>query len=99
MKAIQFLQTSPEELKREILRELIPIIKSIQEDLKSPKREQYLTISDVCDLLSISRSTLNSWTKSGKLMSCGISGRVYYKMSEIESSMIPLNSSPLKSAA
>ncbi|HEX8563834.1 MAG TPA: helix-turn-helix domain-containing protein [Flavobacterium sp.] len=50
-----------------------------------------LTRDEVATLFKINLSTLHSWTRDGKLKSYGIGGRVYYKRSEIDESLIKLN--------
>ncbi|WP_299164233.1 helix-turn-helix domain-containing protein [uncultured Eudoraea sp.] len=57
---------------------------------KSNFSEQLLTINEVCDLLKITKTTLWSYTKKGKLQSYGIGNRVLYKRSEVENSLTPL---------
>jgi hypothetical protein len=52
---------------------------------------EYLTRSEVSEMLKCDLSTLWLWTKKGKLTSYGIGNRTYYKRSEIESAIICLN--------
>lgn len=52
--------------------------------------EQFLTREEVSELLKISLSTIHNWTKSEILQPYQIGGRVYFKASDIESSMIKL---------
>jgi excisionase family DNA binding protein len=59
-----------------------------QSELK--QSEQIMTRDEVCDLLSITKSTLWKRTKSGKLQSYGCGRRVYYKRSEVLESLTPL---------
>ena len=86
---IQFLGTSPIELSeilKEALKEQINEIKN-----SIPQSEQLLTREQTADLLNVNLSTLWAWTKKGKLQSYGIGNKVFYKRSEIENSLIPLN--------
>jgi hypothetical protein len=86
---IQFLGTSPIELSeilKEALKEQINEIKN-----SIPQSEQLLTREQTADLLNVNLSTLWAWTKKGKLLSYGIGNKVFYKRSEIENSLIPLN--------
>lgn len=55
------------------------------------KEKEYLTRKEVKELLKIEYTTLSRWSKSGKLKSYGIGSRVYYKRSEIDNCLIPLN--------
>lgn len=90
MAQIQFIQTTPEQLKSEI-NEGVKI--QLQEFLKhfapiQPK--EYLTRSDVAKMFNVDISTVSNWQKSGKLNPLGISGRVYFLRSEVEASLKPL---------
>ena len=46
---------------------------------------------ELAKLLNVTLGTLYNWTKSGKINSYGIGGKVFYKLDEIESSLIRLN--------
>lgn len=46
--------------------------------------EQYLTTKEVCDILKVSRQTLQTWKKKRKIKSSKILGTVRYKLSDIE---------------
>lgn len=96
---IQLSQVSPEELKKEILQGIVPLINSIKDELHSHQAERYYSINEVCEMLKIDRSTLKRWTDRGLIKSHGISNRVFYKLSDIEEAMIPLNHSQFNKAA
>ena len=67
------------------------VVNELKNELKQATfTEQYLTREEVSELLKISLSTIHNWTKRGILLPYQIGGRVYYKASEIESSMIKL---------
>ena len=58
----------------------------------SPKpATEYLTRTEVASLLKCDLSTVHNWTKKGKLIAYAKGNRVYYKLSDIEASMIPIN--------
>ena len=56
-------------------------------ELKAPT--EYLTRSEVAQMLKCDLSTIHNWTKKGKIIPYGIGNRVYYKRSEIEAALIP----------
>ena len=56
-------------------------------ELKAPT--EYLTRSEVAQMLKCDLSTIHNWTKKGKLIPYGIGNRVYYKRSEVEAALIP----------
>ena len=92
MSQIQFIQVTPEQLQNAI----IEGVKLQLEEFKKhfvPKKEpnRYLTRQDVADMLQIDLSSLWNWTKKGTLTSYQISGRVYYKLDEVENAIVKLN--------
>ena len=50
-----------------------------------------LSRNEVAKLLKIDLSTVHNWTKKGKLLAHGLGNRVYYKRSEVEAAIKPLN--------
>ena len=67
------------------------VVSELKNELKqAPFTEQYLTREEVSELLKISLSTIHNWTKRGILQPFQIGGRIYFKASDIESSMIKL---------
>ena len=67
------------------------VVNELKNELKQATfTEKYLTREEVSKLLTICLSTLNNWNKKGILHPYQMGGRVYYKASEIESSMIKL---------
>lgn len=64
----------------EITKQLAEIKKSFEP--KSPT--EYLTRTEVKELLKCDLSTVHNWTKKGKLTKHCIGNRAYYKRSEIE---------------
>ena len=86
--AIQFINKSPDDLRMEIVASLKDEVIEWLKDKED--KDKLLTREQVCELLTISMTTLHVWTKSGKLKSYGIGNRVYYKKSEILTSLQPL---------
>jgi hypothetical protein len=56
---------------------------------KSPT--EWLTRNEVAEMLKCDPSTIHNWTKKGKLKKHCIGYRTYYKRSEVESAIIPIN--------
>lgn len=85
MSAIQFIGTTPAELVHEIKTAIIPELRQeLSKEFQPKQPTEYLTRTEVCELLKVDLSTLHRWTKSQKLTAYGIGNRVYYKRSEIE---------------
>ncbi len=67
------------------------VVNELKNEYKqAPFTEKYLTREEVSKLLKISLSTIHNWTKREILHPYQTGGRVYFKASEIESSMIKL---------
>jgi hypothetical protein len=96
--AIILHNLSPNEFK-EFIGSIMNEIKSIHEKLCQQKSKEYLTREEVAKLLKCDLSTVHNMTKRGDIISYGLpqSNRVYYKASEIESSMIQLSFKKQKS--
>ena len=84
-------ETSPESLVGEIMQEVRKEIASLKVEFQPKIPEDLLTRKETKDFLKIDLSTLWSWTKRGKLKAYGIGNRVYYKRSEIEANLTPIN--------
>ncbi len=88
---IQFLQTSPDELETRIFNRLQSEFETLRKEFQPKEPTEYLTRNEVKEMLHCDLSTVHNLTKRGKLKSYGIGGRVYYKRSELEQAIKPLN--------
>lgn len=90
MQQIQFIGTTPTAL----IDLIDETVKKRLEDLKrsfEPKTPtEYLSRQETAELLKVDLSSIHNWTKRGILQSYGISGRVYYKRTEIENAIVKL---------
>lgn len=85
MSAIQFIGTTPDDLIREIKKEIIPELKEqLKEEFQPKEPASYLTRNEVCELLHIDLSTLHRWRKEGTLIAYGLGNRIYFKRNEID---------------
>lgn len=92
LKTIQFIQTTPEHLQEAIVSGIRVEIDSLRREFQPKQPIQYLSRSDVKAMLGVDLSTIHNWTKRGKLKAYGLGNRVYYKRSEVEEAIKPLNS-------
>lgn len=76
--------------------EIVNLKEQIQIELEKLKPETYLTRKEVAKMFKVDLSTIHNWTKRKILTSYGLGGRVYYKLSEINDSLIKLNSNEIK---
>lgn len=91
MEAIQFLATSPQDLKNEITADVKVVLDDFLKHYKPIRPAEYLTRQQVAKMFDVDLSTVHNWCKSGKLKPLGIGSRVYFLRTEIEASLIPLN--------
>lgn len=84
MSAVQFIQTTPEQL-AELISEGVKIqIQELKEHLLNQEaNEQLLTRDEACVFLKIEQTTLWHWTNKGKIKVYGIGNRRYYKRNEL----------------
>jgi predicted DNA-binding transcriptional regulator AlpA len=88
---IQFVQTSPEELKELITSNLKLQLQEFLELYQPQKPKEYLSRNEVAKMLGIDLSTLHNWNKKKILNPVCIGARVYYLRSEVEASIKPIN--------
>ena len=91
MKTLHLFEITPEELVARVVNEL-----KQSQQLVNPKTisqpEEYLTVKDVADLFHISIATVNNWRREGVLVAYQIGGKIFFKRSEIENSLVQLKS-------
>lgn len=69
-----------------------PLLQNPKEsDINSDSQKELLTRIEVCELLSINKTSLWKHTKSGKLKSYGLGNRVYYIRNEVLEAVKPIN--------
>lgn len=91
MQTIQFVATSPQDLKNEITADVKVILDDFLKHFKPVQPAEYLTRQQVAKMFDVDLSTIHNWCKSGKLKPLGIGSRVYFLRTDIEASLIPLN--------
>lgn len=90
MTQIQFVGITPDALADLIDTRLNERFKNVTEHLQPKEPTKYLTRNDVAEMLQIDISSVHNWTKKGILQAHQISGRVYYKRSEVENAIVKL---------
>lgn len=93
------IQCTPDDLRgiiaEEVARAILPMIDLATRPSHSPK---LLTRLETARFLGISLPTLHEWTKTGKIIANRISTRVRYYESDVEASLIQMNSKEAKRA-
>ncbi|GEP50275.1 hypothetical protein FNO01nite_09470 [Flavobacterium noncentrifugens] len=90
MSVVQFIQVTPDQLQSLIAGEIKRVLNEFLKNFTPQQHNEYLTRKQVADLFDIDLSTLNNWSKSGKLSPCYKGNRVYFLRSEIDQSMVRL---------
>ena len=90
-KFVQFIQVTPEKLQDDILKGVEEKLSELKKEFQPKEPTEYLTRKEVAELLKIDLASVHNWTKKGKLKAYGIGGRVYYKRTEVDASIKPLN--------
>lgn len=91
MQAVQFIQTTPEELKSEIAAEIKKQLDEFLKNYKPKQPNEYLTRAEVAEMFKVDLSTIHNWSKSKKINPLGLGNRVYFLRSEIDASLKPIN--------
>jgi predicted DNA-binding transcriptional regulator AlpA len=65
-------------------------ISDLKENFEPKTPNEYLTRSQVAEMLKCDLSTIHNWCKKGKLKPMGIGNRVYFLRKDIEAAIIPL---------
>lgn len=90
-KEVLIYSINPNELKDALIESVTNQLNDFKKHLENQnKTTEYLSRNDVSKMLGINLSSVHNWTKNGILQAYQISGRVYYKRSEIEESIVEL---------
>ena len=90
MQQIQFVQVTPEQLQTAILEGVKNQLQELKKSFQPKEPTEFLTRSEVSELLQIDLSTVHNWTKKKILIANQIGGRIYYKRSELENAIVEL---------
>ena len=90
MESIQFIQTTPEEIKKDILKGVSELIESLKKDFTPKEPIELLTREETAELLKVNLTTIWNYTNQGRLIAYKIGNRVYYKRSEVMDALIQL---------
>lgn len=89
MQAVTITQISPNELTELIENAVKKALLGLKND--SNKKEEYISRARAAEILDVDISTLYLWNKKKILVPFGIGNRVYYRLSDIEAALKPLN--------
>ena len=82
-------ELSPEQLSKLLAGDVSALISAkFNEFAQKQSREDLLSREQACEFLQINFSTLNRWTKDGKIPVFGIGNRRYFKREDIMNALI-----------
>ncbi|WP_157206823.1 helix-turn-helix domain-containing protein [Mariniflexile maritimum] len=95
MEQIQFIGSTPDQLKKEITQDVIKgvtisLLSELKKEFQPKEPTTYLQRQELAKMLNVDLSTIHNWTRKGILTAFQIGGRVYYKRSQIEQQIIEL---------
>ena len=90
MQQIQLVGISPQQLQDAISQDVKSQLEELKKSFEPKPPTEYLTRAEVAELLKIDLSTVHNWIKSGRLKAYGKGGKVFFKRSEIENSLVEL---------
>ena len=82
-----------------VVEEKLNAVFSANTSARKTKSKKYLTRKEVAERLHISLPTLNKLTKDETLKGYRIGGRVLYKLSEVEASLVEISTTKYKRKA
>ncbi len=90
MVQLQLVGITPQELQDAISQDIKNQLEELKKSFEPKSPTEFLSRSEVAKLLKVDLSTIHNWRKAGKLTAYGKGGKVFFKRSEIESSLIEL---------
>nr|WP_299168780.1 helix-turn-helix domain-containing protein [uncultured Allomuricauda sp.] len=90
MEQIQMVGISPQQLQDAISNDVKNQLEELKKNFEPKNPEEYLTRRETAKLLKVDLSTIRNHCKRGLLKPVGLGGRVYFKRSEVEESLIEL---------
>jgi len=91
MEAIQFIQITPDQLKKDIIEGVAKQLDQFKENFQTKTPPEYLTRHEVAKMFSVDVSTVHNWSQpGGKLKKVAMGSRIYYLRSEVEKAITRL---------
>lgn len=89
--SVQFIQTTPAQLKFEILEGVDKKLEDFKKHLSGTSKPlKYYTRKGLAELFQVDLSTIHNWAKKGIISPYQIGGRIVFKREDIEKSLVKL---------
>ncbi len=90
MKQLSLFQGTPEDFQNPIIKQIKSEFKELKKEFRPKEPETYLTRNQLRNMLHVDLSTIHNWRKRGELIAYQIGGRIFFRRSEIEASIVEL---------
>lgn len=90
MSTYQFTTLEPEILSEAIAAAVKKQLQDWTAEIVAKPIDELMSREEAAEYLRVSISTINNWRRSGKLVAYGLGNRVFFKRSEVESSLTKL---------
>lgn len=87
----QFIKVLLDEIEKRIYNRIKPEFDLIRKEFRPREPTEYLTRNETKELLKVDLSTVHNWVVKKKLKAYGLGHRVYFKRSEVEAAIKPIN--------
>lgn len=90
MSTYQFTTLEPETLSEAVAAAVKKQLRDLTAEIVAKPIDELMSREEAAEYLRVSISTINNWRRSGKLVAYGLGNRVFFKRSEVESSLTKL---------
>lgn len=90
MKQLSLFQGTPEDFQKPIIKTIKKELELLKSEFQPKEPEQYITRQQLADMIHVDLSTIHNMRKRSVIVAYQISGRILFKRSEIENSIVEL---------
>lgn len=87
---MQIIQLELPEETKNLIQSIVDEVKEIKSNFQPKEPTEYMTRSEVAQMLSVNLSTIHNYCKRSILQPYGIGARVYFKRDEVEAAIVKL---------
>lgn len=89
--ATQFYLISPEELRRDIIKDMRKELQELSKNFRPKEPVLWITRKEASELIGVSLVTIHNWSKEGIINPYKIGNRVRFKRTDIENILLNSN--------
>lgn len=92
MRKIHFIETTPEELKKEIVKDLrTTLLRDLKKEMQPQEPAAYIPRIEFIKMFQINAGTERNWRKKGVIKAHYVEGKIYYIRKDIDNLLVELN--------